>query len=380
MSIAPFPWGTVPQRKDSDMDTARRWIADTVIGLIATAILSLFIASLASAGVVSVRLAIGLLCLVFIIAMVGTFLIEHLCTVTWKQRGLIAVVLIIILGLTGLYEWNNYVPPLTANEVATKVIEKLKEQGITPTSLDTPAPNNNSFASCEMKLAIGSQTIARLYARDNINLLRLGKINITFKFQELFYEWKVSVSATENISAVTLSIDHLTDVDSVRTLPENAQISDLHPKWFSGFAEPARKKPDYYGRMIQFNALAAKQSGTVIIRRFLPEPVLSEVGSIRLVDVRSPMCATLVPTYDAPAESRHITYQAEILSKAVYSPTNPPTGLPIKRDPGDVTRNEFQATVETWCENTACDKRTVGQLEVHAGQFPSEFFRKNKQP
>ncbi len=112
----------------------RRYLVDAAFAFVATVVLALVIASFAASGVITMTLAITFLAAAFIVALGSTFFLDHLFRPTWKQRGFIAVALLLFLLLTGSYEWSHYAPAPTADEIAVAVskIAGAKDQLATP--------------------------------------------------------------------------------------------------------------------------------------------------------------------------------------------------------------------------------------------------------
>ncbi len=118
-------------------DIARRVAADAAGGLVVTLIIGLVVASLTTAGIITMAVALLFLALAFVVAMASTFLLDHLWRPTWKQRGVVAVILLFVLGGIGSYEWTNYIPPLTRAEVAEELIKRFPA----PPSQESPKQN-----------------------------------------------------------------------------------------------------------------------------------------------------------------------------------------------------------------------------------------------
>lgn len=232
--------------------------------------------------------------------------------------------------------------------------------------------NEKSQAMYRIVPIIQSRIISRLYARRNIQAAPNASMTIDFSFQELFYEWKLTLSADKTIKRVSGRIDHLTESDRVRVVPEDVKLSPLLPKWYSGFAEPARKKPDYFAQTFEVE-IAPKLPVTITIRRPLLRPLVSEGDIIRISDIRSLECRVEPVTADVKIEASRLSRQAVVLAQWVYSLAQKGMGVPIRTDPGDVAPEEIQATVEAWCQTDSCEGLTMSQMEVHMGRSPEEW-------
>jgi hypothetical protein len=136
-------YGTMPRGSWGMEENIKRWITDGAIGLLGGLIAASYIASYTAAGIISMGLAVALLVFVFVLALGATFLLHHLHRFSWRQRAAIAILLSIALGLTGWYQWTHYSAPLTAEDVADKVWERLK------TSPPESAPSIEISLECE---------------------------------------------------------------------------------------------------------------------------------------------------------------------------------------------------------------------------------------
>jgi len=227
--------------------------------------------------------------------------------------------------------------------------------------------------TCHVVPSVQSRIVARLYAREDIRGTPEGNIN--FSFQELFYEWKLTLLPDRPTKRISGRIDHLKGDDRFRVVPDDATLSPLQPRWFSEFPEPARKVPDYFAR--SFDVQASRDHPAIIaVRRPLSAPAISEVDIVVLGDLRSLDCKVEPATSDVKAEAIRLSQQATALAQSAVGGLP----LPIRSDPGDVAVEEVQATVEAWCQTDTCERRTLGQLEVHMGRPPEEYFKAGTEP
>ena len=106
-----------------------------------------------------------------------------------------------------------------------------------------------TVVSCTLESSIRS----RLYSRKDINVIPAPgtSVGVGFDFQELFYQWSLTLKASQAVEEVDLRIDWLQPMDRISLIPEDDVLSELQPMWFSGFPEPKRK-PDYYTRTVLF--------------------------------------------------------------------------------------------------------------------------------
>lgn len=223
--------------------------------------------------------------------------------------------------------------------------------------LEFPLPKR-----CQLTASAESHLVARLYVRNSEHLLVEPGMKTLMRpqFEDLFYEWKVSIKPDETTPNVFLAVDHLKQNDVVSVTPEDGRISAATPKWFSGFTEPASRKPDYYARTINFDRLSKDQPAMVSIRRELKFPAIDEVDIIRLADVRSVPCLIHIIQQDATINSNSLNHQATML-------TRPPGVSTLKVDVGDVPLDQFEMTAEMICANDACTAMTFKNMVVHLG-------------
>jgi hypothetical protein len=197
-----------------------------------------------------------------------------------------------------------------------------------------------------------------------------GPVMEDFQFQELFYEWQLKLRPTKPTPNEFVEISHLSLEDSVKVQPEDASVSELKPKWMSGFPELSRKRPDFFARTISFGALDENQDGSIVIRRNLLVPEVAPIQVITVEDLHVPGCTPVKPVVDAMANSAYLTKQASALSKERFGKSAPASGLPIGRDLGDAPPGNMEASVEAWCANSDCTTFTMGRLEARL--VPSE--------
>jgi hypothetical protein len=222
--------------------------------------------------------------------------------------------------------------------------------------------------ACRLKFAIATSPVARLYSRHEMP--SASKANLTFDFQELFYEWKATLSVPRKFDQLTIKIDHLTEADVVSLSPASqATVQDAKPEWFSGFSEPVRTRADYYSRVIVFNNLSKGDALVVSLRRALQAPQISPVNAVRIVDARARDCSASALNFDENAAADAFNLRARALAEFKYGQVDgPPRPLPLGRDPGDVGKDEMQATIEARCRNDSCTQMVASHLEVHTGR------------
>lgn len=221
---------------------------------------------------------------------------------------------------------------------------------------------------CRIETGIYTDIVARFYARTNINNLKTVKnLEIPFTSQELFYEWKLTVLPNRDDIGPIVRLDHIQENDRISTVPADAIVSEILPQWASGFPETSRRKPDYYSYVIRFEMLAKDQEAVIKIRRPLKTLLISEENLIRVGEVRAGSCRITPFHYSSLKDVERLMYQAKALAE-----------LPIRPDPGDVTSEEVQATIEIICAMEDCTKRTIRQLEADMGKSPQQLMSESR--
>ncbi len=108
-----------------------RYLADTAMGVVIALVFGAVVASLASAGVITVGAALTYLGIAFCLIMLATFTFDHLWRLKWWHKLIVVVLSVLILGGIGVYEWRNYSPPISAVDFTGKVIEAIQNKGET---------------------------------------------------------------------------------------------------------------------------------------------------------------------------------------------------------------------------------------------------------
>jgi hypothetical protein len=118
----------MPTTKDSRLDLIRAVLADAALAFVATVAIGLIIASLASAGIITMTLAYVLLGLAWLVATIGTFLVPW--PIAHRHRVIFSCSLACMLAAVGWYETKHYVEPPSAKDIAqevSKLIARLPE-------------------------------------------------------------------------------------------------------------------------------------------------------------------------------------------------------------------------------------------------------------
>lgn len=223
----------------------------------------------------------------------------------------------------------------------------------------------DAMTSCKLSPVVESRIVSRLHSRNPVPTTETRMAD--FQFQELFYEWRLDIKPTSPVADVFIEISHLSKDEATKIKPENANVSELKPRWMSGFPELSRKNPDFFARTISFGRLDQNHGAAIVIRRNLTVPGVAPIQVITIDDLLVPDCTIITPINDVEDNSRWLTKQAVAFSKERFSKSAPATGLPIGKDLGDTPLGETDASVEAWCEDLNCTKFIVGNLEARIG-------------
>jgi len=220
--------------------------------------------------------------------------------------------------------------------------------------------------SARCSVSVSSAVVARLYAIASLSGVEKDQ-DRAFKFQELFYEWNVNVIIEGRILDATLEINNLTKDDRISVSPEDSFLSELRPRWMSGFDEPTHS-PDYYSRVIRFADIDSHaRAGKVSIRRLMRGPVLSNTSIVRVIAVHSTACPIDMPTMDEQQELSRLNKQAATLASWKYAGPDKPAPVLIL-GLGDAPPGGAIATVEARCGGEDCKHLVIRRLEVRKGK------------
>jgi hypothetical protein len=215
-------------------------------------------------------------------------------------------------------------------------------------------------------VSVSSAIVARLYAITGPPAVRRDQ-DLAFAFQELFYEWNANLIIEGPIPDATLEINNLTKDDRMNVLPEDSFLSELRPRWMSGFDEPTHS-PDYYSRVIRFADVDSHtRAGRVSVRRLMQGPVLSNTSIVRVVAVHSTACHIDMPRMDEQQEISRLNKQATILASWKYAGPDKPAPVLIL-GLGDAPPGRAIATIEARCGGEDCKHLIIRQLEVRTGK------------
>lgn len=231
---------------------------------------------------------------------------------------------------------------------------------------------SNLFAEpCLIETEVKSDIVSRIFFRDTFEK---GEQILEPEFQELFYEWNLSISSDNPVNDVFLKLDHVGVDDRLSVTPTHGKVSHLLPLWLSGFPEPHRNKPDYFFRTIEFDQLdPMKPKATIKIRRPLSKPLLiSPQDIIRIGEATATNCTVSIDNIDFNGEAGRLEKLANTLAGNIYRMNSSGRGVSIRSDPGDLIESEVQATVEMRCKNLSCEEMTANQLEARLGKSPHQ--------
>ena len=217
--------------------------------------------------------------------------------------------------------------------------------------------------------------ISRVYYR---GVEKVGEQLLNPTSQELFYEWKAVLSSDSQTTNVFLEIHNLTLNDRISTTPASTMLSEPQERWYSGFHEPHRSRPDYFVRTVKIPELSSLSSPlTVVIRRFLLRPLLSTNDLIKIRNFSASNCQTKL-TIDAYVENaENLQSRSRILLENINRSNEARIPVPNRPDPGDLKDGEVQATTEVRCKNESCSEMNIATLEGRISKSPYERARED---
>jgi hypothetical protein len=230
------------------------------------------------------------------------------------------------------------------------------------------APTRSEIVKPEVlvKGSINTSVVSRLHSTAK---LRDEPFDMSFEFQELFYEWNLTLALPARVDRIILTLSHLAKSDRVSIVPEDAARSELKAKWISGFDEPTRT-PDFYACTLTLLDLPSELPVVIAIRRPLEVPVLAESGIITVAEIRSPSARIELPPYDPKQEQVRLSKHATALANWQWGRKgeSTPRRLPLGRDPGDVRKGHTQVTLEGRCEDDECKKIIMKHMTGRIGR------------
>jgi hypothetical protein len=257
-----------------------------------------------------------------------------------------------------LFWWNRYHPTKDELKEATK-----------PSPANKADASNPKAPACHISTAMESFGVARVYseapAKDLYSSGPPETHNMRILSQELFYQWSISLKSDRIISNVTVEVENIKQDDRIRVVPEESAVSQWTPKWFSGFPEPERKRPDYYVRVITLSDVSPNQEASITIRRQMSghAPFPDEV--VQVERIHSAGCEVDAPKIsDGQLEAVKIAKQRNVLAAQPYNGGRP---APLARDPGDARPGKLQAMVEVRCVDDPCSGLKLQRMSAWSG-------------
>jgi hypothetical protein len=179
-------------------------------------------------------------------------------------------------------------------------------------------------------------------------------LNGQFAYQELFYQWVLTLAPKTDVPAGSITVSYLTLDDLVTVVPLDAVVGAPQKGWILGFEEKKRR-PSYYSRVFTFTNISNSRPLSIRIRRPITEFVkkgyrLSEPNIIRVSDMSSSSCVLNAPQSNLTNEAEKLNRQAAALVHwKLRGPNSPP--LPLRSDAGILPGpGETQASVELYPE------------------------------
>jgi hypothetical protein len=202
---------------------------------------------------------------------------------------------------------------------------------------------------------INSRIVGNLYTR--VVAPPPGQtVNGLPSFQEIFYEWSVTLTADRQ-SVASLKVDNIQENDIYRVEPEGATTEKV-PETPLGFKTSGASKPSHYALMVKSDDLTESQSLTVTIRRPITT-VLVDSDLITLAYVRSATSKVAQSISDEKVTVERLKRQAKVIAEWKYPPQTTP--LPI-HPPGEIPQGVMQSSLEVWCKDEECKEMIMGGL------------------
>jgi hypothetical protein len=240
-----------------------------------------------------------------------------------------------------------------------------------------PMDKESKTMMCTIEAKVTSDVVSRVFFRDAFRP-EGGELHPTS--QELFYEWKVLLSANESTQDISLELHRLQADDRITIHPVSTGIlSEPLKRWYSGFPEPHCSKPDYLLRTVRFSHLSPHTSTAAVeIRRFLAKPLLSRNDLIKIKNATASDCQVKLKEVDQAQDIVRLQRFAKTLAENIYQMSKTGSLVPIRSDPGDLEEHETQATIEMRCKDESCGNMEARQLEARLGRSPYEYAKERQ--
>jgi hypothetical protein len=217
-----------------------------------------------------------------------------------------------------------------------------------------------------------SEIVARVYMRGMFPQPPATKAEFSPILQEFFYDWVLTLVPEGRTGDILITLKEPTkNNDSIKIAPDIATVSGPIAKWMSGFQEPARKNPDFYEITIRFpDGLDKDRPARIVFRRPLKlkdKTTLSPSDFSRSMDIHAAKVEVVKKYYEETKQFELISLQLKTLMAWKYSGKDS-SPLLIRRNPNaplpPLGRGEIETTLEVRCEDAACQKIIVKQMEA----------------
>lgn len=219
-----------------------------------------------------------------------------------------------------------------------------------------PAEKQASDKDQQHQPEIKSEIVARLWSPIVKAPSPGHQIDVGFAYQELFYQWVLTLDPEIVIPNASITVAYLALDDAVSILPPDAVIGEPKEGWVLGFEEKTRK-PDFYLRVFEFTNISKHRPLKISVRRSITELIqkgfqLAEPNIIRISDMSCPDPTLSAPQYDPTKEAQRLNRQVVALRHLRGSQDANGSPLPFRSDSGILPGpGETQASVELHCQN-----------------------------
>jgi hypothetical protein len=351
-----------------------------VAGLLASGAVAIFLdaiwAYLAVSGLVHMASARVILVFGWLVGVTGIVLSGSVWGRSLVHKIRIGVASAIILGVTlyGLDCWttSRYRPPemhlIGWADFPNALVEKIADAVYRRMKLlfgeRNPLPKATIVASAT------ADAVSRIYFRGVIAPGEVSTGHFHPYLQEIFYEWSLRATLDQEIQgATTIRIRENSKYDErVRVSPPgDVTVSELEPRWLSGFKEPG--EPNYFERTIVFIDMGSmSRDVTITIWRPIKSPsVWSAFDLYRTYEIRAAQGSTVkAKPFDASEAAITVLPRLTNIYKATVGDNHQP--VPVKSDPDlpdtPLTKGEVLATGEARCQDNSCQHMTMSGMEV----------------
>jgi hypothetical protein len=240
----------------------------------------------------------------------------------------------------------------------------------------------SKITNCTIEAKVTSDVLSRVFFRGDFCYEGYTGEEQTLypTSQELFYEWQVLLSANASTRDISLELHQLQADDRIEIHPASTGVlSEPSKRWYSGFPEPRRSKPDYLLRTVRFSHLSPHiPPAAVTIRRFLAKPLLSPNDLIKIENITAPDCQVRLAEVGQAQDVERLQRLAKTLAENIYRMSETGSPVPVRTDPGDLAEYETQATIEMRCKDESCGNMEARQLEARLGKSLYEYAKERQ--